>query len=143
MSGALYGLCADGVTSGFLALIGNFYVRLIATEARRLGTRRTAIVHAVGVAFAAVAFTLLFLNIGSDKVGIGLYCFMLVWTVGAAAATGSFGGVVITMALAMVAMVHGTWGGRNCQRCPRRWPSLYRDIYRAAVADSPHRNCGV
>src|SRR5262245_5186979 len=81
-----------------------------AAEARRLGTERTAIVHAVGIAFAATAFVLLLVTNGSDKVGIGLYLVLLAWSLGAAAATGSFGGVVATMALALVAMVHGIWG---------------------------------
>jgi len=71
---------------------------------------RTAIVHAVGIAFAATVFVLLLVTNGSDKVGIGLYLVLLAWSLGAAAATGSFGGVVITMALALVAMVHGIWG---------------------------------
>jgi hypothetical protein len=110
LSGALYGLGVDGVTSGLVALAGSGYVRLIGAEARRLGTERTAIVHAVGIAFAATAFVLLLVTHGSDKVGIGLYLFMLAWSLGAAAATGSFGGVVATMALALVAMVHGIWG---------------------------------
>jgi hypothetical protein len=110
LSGALYGLGADGVTSGLVALAGSGYVRLIAAEARRLGTERTAIVHAVGIAFAATAFVLLLVTNGSDKVGIGLYLVLLAWSLGAAAATGSFGGVVAPMALALVAMVHGIWG---------------------------------
>jgi hypothetical protein len=110
LSGALYGLGADGVTSGLVALAGSGYVRLIAAEARRLGTKRTAIIHAVGIAFAATAFVLLLVTNGSDKVGIGLYLVLLAWSLGAAAATGSFGGVVATMALALVAMVHGIWG---------------------------------
>ena len=110
LSGALYGLGVDGVTSGLVALAGSGYVRLIGAEARRLGTERTAIVHAVGIAFAATAFVLLLVTHGSDKVGIGLYVFMLAWSLGAASATGSFGGVVATMALALVAMVHGIWG---------------------------------
>ena len=103
LSGALYGLGGDGVTSGLVALAGSGYVRLIAAEARRLGTERTAIVHAVGIAFAATAFVLLLVTNGSDKVGIGLYLGLLAWSLGAAAATGSFGGVVATMALALVA----------------------------------------
>ncbi len=110
LSGALYGLGADGVTSGLLALAGSGYVRLIGAEARRLGTERTAIVHAVGIAFAATAFVLLLVTNGSDKVAIGLYVLMLAWSLGAVAATGSFGGVVATMAFVMVAMVHGIWG---------------------------------
>jgi hypothetical protein len=110
LSGALYGLGVDGVTSGLVALAGSGYVRLIGAEARRLGTERTAIVHAVGIAFAATAFVLLFVAHGSDKVGIGLYLLMLAWSLGAAAATGSFSGVVATMAFVMVAMVHGIWG---------------------------------
>src|SRR5215467_14368859 len=91
-------------------LAGSGYVRLIAAEARRLGTERTAIVHAVGIALAATAFVLLLVTNGSDKVGIGLYLVLLAWSLGAAAATGSLGGVVATMALALVAMVHGIWG---------------------------------
>jgi hypothetical protein len=110
LSGALYGLGVDGVTNGLLALAGSGYVRLIGAEARRLGTERTAIVHGVGIAFAATAFVLLFVTHGSDKVGIGLYLLMLAWSLGAVAATGNFGGVVATMALVMVAMVHGIWG---------------------------------
>ncbi len=43
LSGALYGLGADGVTSGLVALAGSGYVRLIGAEARRLGTERTAV----------------------------------------------------------------------------------------------------
>jgi hypothetical protein len=109
-SGALYGLGVDGLTSGLVALAGSGYVRLIRAEARRLGSERTAIVHAFGIAFAATAFVLLFATHGSDTVGIGLYLAMLAWSLGAAAATGSFGGVVATMTLAMVAMVHGIWG---------------------------------
>ena len=110
MSGALYGLGSEGVISGILALAGSGYVRLIGAEARRLGTERTAIVHIVGIAFAATAFGLLFVTHGSDKVGIGLYVVMIAWSLGAAAATGSFGGVVATMAFVMMAMVHGIWG---------------------------------
>jgi N6-L-threonylcarbamoyladenine synthase len=108
MSGALYGLGSEGVISGILALAGSGYVRLIGAEARRLGTERTAIVHLVGIGFAATAFGLLFVTHGSDKVGIGIYFVMLAWSLGAAAATGSFGGVVATMAFVMIAMVHGT-----------------------------------
>src|SRR5262249_42882075 len=92
LSGALYGLGVDGVTSGLVALAGSGYVRLIGAEARRLGTERTAIVHAVGIAFAATAFVLLLVTNGSDKAGIGLYLFMLAWSLGAGAAPGSFGG---------------------------------------------------
>ena len=110
LSGALYGFGTDGFTSGLVALAGSGYVRLIAAEARRLGTERAAIVHAVGIAFAAIAFVLLLVTNGSDKVGIGLYLVLLAWSLGAAAATGSFGGVVATMSLALVAMVHGIWG---------------------------------
>lgn len=110
LSGALYGLVSSGVASGLVALAGSGYVRLIGAEARRLGKERAAIVHAVGIALAATAFVLFFVTNGSDKVGNGLYLFMLAWSFGAAAATGSFGGVVATMALVMVAMVHGTWG---------------------------------
>jgi hypothetical protein len=110
LSGALTGLGSEGVASGLLALAGSGYMRLIGAEARRLGKERTAIVHAVGIALAATAFVLLFITNGSDKVVTGLYLFMLAWSLGAAAATGSFGGVVATMALAMVAMVHGIWG---------------------------------
>lgn len=110
LSGALYGLEFDGVTSGLMALGGSGYVHLIGAEARRLGTERTAIVHAIGIAFAATAFVLLLVTHGSDKVGIGLYLVMLGLSLGVAAATGSFGGVATTMALALVAMVHGIWG---------------------------------
>jgi len=110
LSGGLFGLGLVGVTCGLVALAGSGYVCLIAAEARRLGTERTAIVHAVGIAFAATAFVLLLVTNGSDKVGIGLYLVLLAWSLGAAAATGSFGGVVATMALALVAMVHGIWG---------------------------------
>ena len=110
LSGALYGLGFDGFAGGLVALAGSGYVRLIAAEARRLGPERTAIVHAGGIAFAATAFVLLLVTHGSDKVGIGLYLVLLAWSLGAAAVTGSFGGVVATMALALVAMVHGIWG---------------------------------
>jgi len=110
LSGALYGLATDGVTSGLVALAGSSYVRLVTADARRLGTERTAIVHAGGIAFAATAFVLLLVTNGSDKVGIGLYLVLLAWSLGAAAATGSFGGVGATMALALIAMVHGIWG---------------------------------
>ena len=58
LSGAFYGLAVNGVTSGPVALAGSGYVHLIGGEARRLGTERTAIVHAVGIAFAATAFVL-------------------------------------------------------------------------------------
>jgi hypothetical protein len=118
LSGALYGLGADGITGGLVALAGSGYVGLIGTEARRLGAERTAIVHAVGIAFAATAFVLLLVTHGSDKVGIGLYLVMLAWSLGAAAATGSFGGVVATMALALVAMVHGIWGAALASNVP-------------------------
>ena len=110
LSGALYGLGFDGFINGLVALAGSGYVRLIAAEARRLGTERTAIVHAVGIAFAATAFVLLLVTHGSDRVGIGLYLVLLAWSLGAAAATGSFGGVVATAAFALVSMVHGIWG---------------------------------
>jgi hypothetical protein len=110
LSGALYGFVTDGITSGLLALAGSGYVRLIETEARHLGAKPTAIVHTFGVAFAATAFVLFFVTNGSDKVGDALYLLMLAWSFGAAAVTGSFGGVVATMALALVAMVHGVWG---------------------------------
>ena len=110
LAGALYGLESDGVTSGLMALAGSGYVHLIEVEARRLGTERTAIAHGIGIAFAATAFVLLFVTHGSDEVGIGLYVVMLALSLGVAAATGSFGGVVATMALALVAMVHGIWG---------------------------------
>lgn len=110
LSGALYGLGTDGITGGLLALAGSGYVHLIGTEARRLGQERTAIVHAGGIAFAATAFVLLLVTHGSDKVGMALYLVMLAWSLGAAFATGSFGGVVATMAFALVAMVHGIWG---------------------------------
>lgn len=110
LSGALYGLGVDGFTSGLVALAGSGYARLIAAEARRLGTDRAAIVHAGGIAFAATAFVLLLVTNGSDKVGLGLYLVLLAWSLGAAVATGSFGGVVATAAFALVAMVHGIWG---------------------------------
>jgi len=110
LSGALYGLGFDGITGGLLALAGSGYVHLIWAEARRLGQERTAIVHAGGIGFAATAFVLLLVTHGSDKVGLGLYLVMLAWSLGAAYATGSFGGVVATMAFALVAMVHGIWG---------------------------------
>jgi hypothetical protein len=110
LSGALYGFGTDGVTNGLVALAGSGYVALVGAEARRLGAERTTIVHAVGIAFAATAFVLLLVTNGSDKVGIGLYAVMLAWSFGIAAATGSLGGVVATMALALVAMVHGIWG---------------------------------
>lgn len=109
--GALFGnLVFVGVISGLLALAGSGYAHLIGAEARRLGTERTAIVHAIGIAFAATAFVLLLVTHGSDKVGLGLYLVMLALSLGVAAATGSFGGVATTMALALVAMVHGIWG---------------------------------
>lgn len=110
LSGALYGLGFDGITSGLLALAGSGYVNLIGTETRRLGQERTAIVHAGGIGIAATAFVLLLVTHGSDKVGMALYLVMLAWSLGAAFATGSFGGVVATMAFALVAMVHGIWG---------------------------------
>jgi hypothetical protein len=110
LSGALYGLGTDGATGGLMALAGSGYVHLIEAEARRLGSQKTAIVHGVGVAFAATAFVLFLVTNGSDKVGNWLYLVMLAWSLGAAAATGSLGGVVATMALALVAMVHGVWG---------------------------------
>lgn len=110
LSGALYGLGVDGLTGGLLAMAGSGYAYLIGAEARRLGAKATATVHAVGVAFSTTAFVLFFLTNGSDKVGNGLYFVMLAWSFGAAAATGSFGGVVATMAFGLVAMVHGAWG---------------------------------
>jgi hypothetical protein len=110
LSGALYGVGVDGVISGLVALAGSAYVHLIGAEARRLGTERTAIVHAVGTVFAATAFVLLLVTHGSDKVGIGLYLVLLALSFGVAAATGSFGVVVATMAFTLVAMVHGIWG---------------------------------
>jgi hypothetical protein len=110
LSGALYGFGVDGIASGLVALAGSGYVHLIGAEARRLGTERTAIAHAVGIAFAAMAFVLLLVTHGSDKVGIGLYLVLLALSLGVSAATGSFGGVVATMALALIAMVHGVWG---------------------------------
>ena len=110
MSGGLYGLGAAGVASGLMALAGSSYVRLIAADVRRLGSERTAIVHSLGIGFGATAFVLLLVTNGSDKVGIGLYLVMLMWSFGAPAVTGSFGGVIATMALALMAMVHGIWG---------------------------------
>ncbi len=110
LSGALHGLGTDGVASGLMALAGSGYAHLFIAEARRLGRAPTAIVHAGGIAFAATAFVMLLATHGSDKVGIGLYFALLAWSFGAAAATGSFGGVVATMALTLVAMVHGVWG---------------------------------
>jgi hypothetical protein len=110
LSGALYGLGTGAVTGGLVALAGSGYVHLIQAEARRLGKERTAILHGVGIAFAATAFVLLLVTHGSDTVGVGLYVVMLAWSFGAAAATGSFGGVVATMAFALLAMVHGIWG---------------------------------
>ena len=110
LSGALYGLTSEGVTSGLLALAGSGYARLIGVEKRRLGKERTTIAHGVGVAFAAMAFVLLLVTHGSDTVGLGLYIAMLALSLGVSAATGSFGGVVATMALALIAMVHGIWG---------------------------------
>jgi hypothetical protein len=110
LSGALYGLGTEGAVSGLMALAGSGYVHLIEADARRLGSQKTAIVHGVGVAFAATAFSLFLLTDGSEKVGDGLYLVMLAWSFGAAAATGSFGGVVATMGFALVAMVHGVWG---------------------------------
>jgi hypothetical protein len=118
LSGALYGFGTDGVISGLVALAGSGYVALIRAEARQLGAERTTIVHAVGIVFAAIAFVLLLVTDGSDKVGIGLYVVMLAWSFGAAAATGSFGGVVATMALALVAMVHGIWGAALASGVP-------------------------
>jgi hypothetical protein len=110
LAGALYGFESDGLISGLVALAGSGYVRLIGAEARSLGTERTLIVHAVGIAFAATSFVLLLVTHGSDKVGIGLYLVLLAWSLGGAAATGSFGGVTATMAFALIAMVHGIWG---------------------------------
>src|SRR5262249_54540392 len=56
---ALFGLGTVGIPSGLAALAGSGYVHLIGAEARRLGTERTAIAHAIGIAFAAMAFVLL------------------------------------------------------------------------------------
>ncbi len=92
-----------------LAPLGFLPILLIFSEARRLGTERTLIVHAVGIALAATSFVLLLVMHGSDKVGIGLYLVLLAWSLGGAAA-GSFGGVTAAMAFALIAMVHGIWG---------------------------------
>lgn len=108
-SGALFGVLSDGVTSGLVALAGSGYVHLIGAEARRLGTKRTAIAHGAGIAFAAIAFFVLLVTHASDKVQSGLYVVMLALTLGVSAATGSFGGVVVTMAFALFAMVIGLW----------------------------------
>jgi hypothetical protein len=118
LSGALYGLKVDGVRSALVALAGSGYVHLIGAEARSLGKQRTAIVHGVGIAFAATAFFLLLVTGGSDKVSIGLYLVMLLLSFRVAAATGSFGGVAATMALALVAMVHGLWGAAIASGVP-------------------------
>ena len=108
-SGALFGFLSDGATGGLVALAGSGYVHLIGAEARRLGTKQTAIAHGVGIAFAAIAFVLLLLTHASDKVQTGLYVVMLALSLGVSAATGSFGGVVATMAFALFAMVLGLW----------------------------------
>jgi hypothetical protein len=110
LSGALYGLGTDGVTGGLMALLGCGYVHLMEVEAQRLGLQKTGIVHGIGIAFAVTAFVLFFVTNGSGEVGDGLYFIILIWSFGAASATGSFGGVVATMALTLVAMVHGVWG---------------------------------
>ena len=110
LSGALYGLETDGVLYGLVALAGSGYAHLIGAETRRLGAKRTAIAHTVGIAFAAIAFVLLLVTRGSDKVGMGLYLVMLALSLGVSATTGSFGGVAATMAFALIAMVHGVWG---------------------------------
>ena len=94
------------------------YAALIGAETRRLGAERTAIAHGVGVAFAAMAFVLLLVTQGSDTVGIGLYLVLLALSLGLSAATGSFGGVVATMALALIAMVHGVWGAALASGVP-------------------------
>lgn len=109
-AGALYGFKTDGITSGLLGLVGSGYVSLIGAETRQLGRRRTAIAHAVGIAFAATAFMILLVTKGSGTAGVGLYVVLLALSLGVAAATGSFGGVVATMAFALIAMVHGLWG---------------------------------
>lgn len=139
LSGALYGLGSYGVASGLVALAGSGYVRLIESEARRLGRERAAIVHAVGIALAVTDFVLFMITNGSDKVGNGLYLLILAWSLGAAAATGSFGGVVATMALVMV---HGAWhlGRRHRQWCPRCRPGLYRDLHHAGVSGACSRD---
>ena len=139
----LYGLGTDGVSSGLVALAGSGYVRLIGAEARRLGTARTAIVHAVGIAFVTTAFVLLFVTHGSDKVGIGLYLFVLAWSLGAAYATGSFGGVVATMALALVAMVHGIWGAAIASGVRDAGQAYIAMLLRAAVAGACSRDRGL
>lgn len=108
-SGALFGLTSDGLFAGLVALAGSGYVRLIGAEARRLGTKRTAIAHGVGIAFAATAFFVLLVTHASDRAETGLYVAMLVLSLAVSAATGSFGGVVVTMAFALVAMVVGVW----------------------------------
>ncbi len=110
LSGALFGLGTAGIPSGLVALAGSGYAHLVGYEARRLGKERTTIAHGVGIAFAAMAFVLLLVTHGSDKVGLGLYIAMLALSFGVSVATGSFGGVVATMALALIAMVHGIWG---------------------------------
>lgn len=108
-SGALFGLANDGVTSGLVALGGSGYVRLVDAEGRRLGRERTAIAHGVGIGFAVVAFALVYATHGSDKVELALYVLMLLLTLGVSAATGSFGGVVVTMVFALFSMVLGLW----------------------------------
>lgn len=118
LAGALYGLEVDGVRSALAALAGSGYVHLIGVEARRLGTKRTAIAHAAGIAFAVAAYVLLLVKGGSDTVGMGLYLATLALALGISAATGSFGGVVATMALALIAMVHGLWGAAVASGVP-------------------------
>ncbi len=110
LAGALYGMETDGIACGLGALAGSGYAHLIKVEAHRLGAKRTAIAHTVGIAFATLAFVLLLVMHGSDKVGAGLYFVLLALSLGLPAATGSFGGVVATMALALIAMVQGVWG---------------------------------
>lgn len=118
LSGALYGLVGDGITSGLVALAGSGYVHLIYAEARRLGKGRTAIAHGVGITFALTAFILLLVKRGSNNVDTGLYAVMLVLSLGVSAATGSFGGVVVTMALALIAMVYGIWAAALASGAP-------------------------
>lgn len=117
-SGALFGLATDGLTSGLVALAGSGYLHLISAEVRRLGKVRTAIAHGAGLAFAAIAFVLLYVTGGSDKVEIGLYAVMLVLSLAVSAATGSFGGVAVTMTLALIAMVFGLWAAALARGAP-------------------------
>ena len=109
LSGALYGFAMDGIASGLVALAGSCYTHLIGAEVRRLGKRRTAIANALGIACAAISFALLLVTHGSDKVGIWIYFLLLALSFAVSAVTGSFGGVVATMALTLIAMVHGVW----------------------------------